>query len=82
MLVTLLTRVIRIRNVLGDASLEGIARWGWLLLSGVMIGLAVVVIWGSASVVPAIPATTRTIASGPTAAMRWRPSPSGSGFSN
>ncbi len=50
-LVTLLTRVIRIRNVLGDASLEGIARWGWLLLSGVMIGLAVVVIWGSASAI-------------------------------
>jgi drug/metabolite transporter (DMT)-like permease len=50
-LITLLTRVVRIRNVLGDGALEGPARWGWLTLSGVMIGLAVAVLWGSASAI-------------------------------
>lgn len=44
---TVFTRIVRIRNIAQDAELSAGARTGWLLLSGLMIGLALVVIWGA-----------------------------------
>ncbi len=48
-IVTILFRIVRIRNVVADAGLDTAARIGWLALAGVMIGLAAVVLWGAVS---------------------------------